>query len=190
MTNPHTCETVKLLGLPPVANEQEQTAEECLNVEWKRNCTQTFTRPLPQIKQETLFFNLMKWRRGGMDLSTSTVSSRQVEFRGNVLCYFRNCTMIHLVKYLKRSVKLQLGGGGGLCSLFGLLSSLTWSQSAKLYKASFSGQQQLAFLWSRVVMIVWRGKSCFSCLPEEDVSQDWQPTCLCPQMRPLSIIRI
>lgn len=50
MTKAHTCMTVKLLGLPSFANEQEQSAEECLNVDWKRNCPQTFTRPLPQIK--------------------------------------------------------------------------------------------------------------------------------------------
>lgn len=33
MTNPHTCLTVKLLGLLPFANEHEPSAEECLNVD-------------------------------------------------------------------------------------------------------------------------------------------------------------
>lgn len=105
MTNPHTWVTVKLLGLPPFTSEQEHSAEECLNVDWKRNCPQTFTQPLPQIKTGNLVqSNLMAWGVGGeLDLSATTVSAQQVAYRGTMYIYFRNYTKVQFVNRLDRS---------------------------------------------------------------------------------------
>lgn len=66
-----------------------------------------------KLEQET-WFGLIWWSGvegrggGGLDLSTSTVSARQVAFRGTVQSYLRNCTVIHFVNRLSRTLVFKL----------------------------------------------------------------------------------
>ena len=83
MTNPHTCVTVKLSGLHSFATKQDHSAEECLNMYWKRNCPQTFTRLLPQIKTGNFAeSNVMEWWGvvdGCLDLNFTTACTGCVQ---------------------------------------------------------------------------------------------------------------
>lgn len=55
---------------------------------------------------------------GGLDLCTSTVSARQVAFRGTVHSYLRNCTVIHFVNRLSRSLVFKFCDAQGQFRLF------------------------------------------------------------------------
>lgn len=76
MCTARTCDVEAASVVSLERTEQQQSAEECLNVRRKGNCHKRLPLPLPHANRKQS--NQIEWRRGGV--STSTVSSGRSEF--------------------------------------------------------------------------------------------------------------
>lgn len=76
MCSARTCDVEAAPVVSLEQTEQQQSAEECLNVRRKRNCHKRLPLPLPHANRKQS--NQMEWRWGGV--SASTVSSGRSDF--------------------------------------------------------------------------------------------------------------